>query len=118
MTPPTSGCRSRWRSSGLSSSPCKSSMTGPSGMSALDEHARAGGDAVEKFDDLAIAHLDAAARTGHAHGVRVRAAVDIYVAAHGIDLAEAVFTRFPPAQQRMRVRIQSRFGKAARSGGE
>src|SRR3990167_1717817 len=61
-------------------------------------HARARGDAVEEFDDLAVAHLDTTTRTGHAHGILVRAAVDINVAAHGVHMAQAVFAGLQAAE--------------------
>src|SRR5262249_25253485 len=53
-------------------------------------HWRPGWDPVEQLDDVGVAHPDAADRTGRAHRDRVGTPVDIDVAAHRVDVPEAV----------------------------
>ena len=63
-----------------------------------DVDGRVGRYPIEKLDDVGVLHAHAADRAGGAHCHRVRAAVQVNVAAHGIDLAEAVLPRFAARQ--------------------
>ena len=71
---------------------------GSCACSAGDVHRRPRPDQVEEFDDLVVAHAHAAdrARPAHRHGVGT--AVDVDIAAHGVDVAQSVEARLAPAQ--------------------
>src|SRR6185436_10681903 len=55
-------------------------------------------DQVEQLDDVAVMHADAADRSGTAHHRRIRAAVDVDIAAHGIHFAQAIEARLTSGQ--------------------
>src|SRR5699024_7038574 len=61
-------------------------------------YGRAGRNAVEQRQQVVVVHADAANGAGHAHLRRVRCTVDVDVAAHGIDCAEAIEARLFAAQ--------------------
>jgi len=49
---------------------------------------------IKQLDHIGIAHADAAMRTGHPHRHTIWGAMDINIAAHGIDVAQPVKSDF------------------------
>src|SRR5690606_38165034 len=116
MSPPTSGWRSRWRSSAVSQVPATSAIREPcragfiskslskfdsrpvrtrclvDANRAVQRHARV------EFQQIAVAQADAAMGAGHAQRLAIRRAMQIDIAAEGIDLAEPVAPRLAAAQ--------------------
>src|SRR5690606_19865829 len=94
MTPPTRGDSSHSRSSGAIDVPRRSIINGPSdigsSLPSFDVDDRAGWHEIEQLDDVPVGHANAPDRARDAEGLGVRGAVDIDVAAHCIDIAEAV----------------------------
>src|SRR5678816_1653698 len=66
--------------------------------SAANLNFRIGRDEVEKLDDVLVVHPHTTDRARLAHLGAGRRAVDVDVAAHRIDVAEAVFARFAPGK--------------------
>ena len=68
------------------------SVSSPLLLTLDDLHRSSCFDEIEKLDNIAVSHTDAANGAGYAHFDAVRAAVNVDVAPHGIDIAEPVET--------------------------
>src|SRR5664279_4908058 len=96
----------RLRANGL-----QTSVSGNSTFIDIDRRIRH--DAVEEFDDVGVAHADAAVRSGFSHCHRVRTAVDVDVAAHGVAVSQPVETRLATGEPENARKNPVTFGKEA-----